>query len=316
MANKKFDFTLKSTLKGHTGWVTQIAVNHQLPNIILSSSRDKSIILWKLEGDGNTTLPFRRLTGHSHFVSDVVFSSDGLFALSGSWDKTLRLWELEQGKSTRRFEGHTNDVLSVAFSPDNRQIVSGSRDKTIKLWNTLATCKYTINAHNDWVSCVRFLPRLGEPVVVSAGWDKYVKVWYLPKCQQYSSYQGHTGYLNCVTISPDGSLCASGGKDSKVMLWDLNENKHLYTLDHKEIINAMCFSPNRYWLCVATGSTIKIWDLEGKETVTELKPEVISPGNKEKVAECVSLTWSTDGNTLYTGHTDNAIRAWKVDDKN
>lgn len=43
------------------------------------------------------------------------------------------------------------------------------------------------------------------------------------------------------------------------MLWDLNEGKHLYTLDGGDIINALCFSPNRYWLCAATGPSIKIW---------------------------------------------------------
>ena len=43
------------------------------------------------------------------------------------------------------------------------------------------------------------------------------------------------------------------------MLWDLNEGKHLYTLDSGDIINALCFSPNRYWLCAATGPSIKIW---------------------------------------------------------
>jgi guanine nucleotide-binding protein subunit beta-2-like 1 protein len=43
------------------------------------------------------------------------------------------------------------------------------------------------------------------------------------------------------------------------MLWDLNDEKHLYTLEHKGIINALCFSPNRYWLCAATGPSIKIW---------------------------------------------------------
>ena len=60
-------------------------------------------------------------------AQDVVVSSDGQFALSGSWDGTLRLWDLTTGNSTRTFVGHTSDVLSVAFSADNRQIVSGSR---------------------------------------------------------------------------------------------------------------------------------------------------------------------------------------------
>lgn len=70
------------------------------------------------------------------------------------------------------------DVLSVAFSVDNRQIVSGSRDKTIKLWNTLAECKYTIqdDGHTDWVSCVRFSPNHANPIIVSCGWDRTVKV--------------------------------------------------------------------------------------------------------------------------------------------
>uniref|UniRef100_A0A803JHG7 Small ribosomal subunit protein RACK1 n=1 Tax=Xenopus tropicalis TaxID=8364 RepID=A0A803JHG7_XENTR len=137
--------TLRGTLKGHNGWVTQIATTPQFPDMILSSSRDKTVIMWKLTRDEtNYGVPQRALRGHSHFVSDVVISSDGQFALSGSWDGTLRLWDLTTGTTTRRFVGHTKDVLSVAFSADNRQIVSGSRDKTIKLWNTLGVCKYTV----------------------------------------------------------------------------------------------------------------------------------------------------------------------------
>ena len=98
--------------------------------------------------------------------------------MSASWDKTLRLWELSTGNTTRTFVGHTNDVLSVSFSADNRQIVSGSRDRTIKLWNTLGDCKFTITdkGHTEWVSCVRFSPNPQNPVIVSAGWDKLVKV--------------------------------------------------------------------------------------------------------------------------------------------
>ncbi|MCO5592370.1 hypothetical protein L7F22_046372 [Adiantum nelumboides] len=87
------------------------------------------------------------------------------FALSASWDKTLRLWDLNTGTTARRFVGHTSDVLSVSFSADNRQIVSGSRDRTIKLWNTLGECKFNIQeeGHTEWVSCVRFSPNPSNP---------------------------------------------------------------------------------------------------------------------------------------------------------
>lgn len=307
--------TLRGTLKGHSGWVTQIATTPQRTDMLLSSSRDKSIIIWRLtKEENNYGMAEHALKGHNHFVSDVVISSDGQFALSGSWDKTLRLWDLNTCKTTRRFVGHTNDVLSVAFSADNRQIVSGARDKTIKLWNTLGVCKYTIQdeGHSEWVGCVRFSPNTSNPIIVSCGWDKLVKVWNLTNCRLKTNHIGHTGYLNCVTVSPDGSLCASGGKDGNAMLWDLNEGKHLYTLDGGSIINAMCFSPNRYWLCAATGPTIKIWDLEGKSVVDELTQDVVGASGKLCAPDCVSLAWSADGQTLFAGYTDNVIRVWQV----
>lgn len=95
------------------------------------------------------------------------------------------------------------------------------------------------------------------------------------------------------------------------MLWDLGEGKHLYTLDGGDVINALCFSPNRYWLCAATGPSIKIWDLEGKNVVDELRPEVITQSTKSQPL-CTCLAWSADGQTLFAGYTDNNIRVWQV----
>jgi guanine nucleotide-binding protein subunit beta-2-like 1 protein len=255
----------------------------------------------------------KRLKGHSHYVQDVAISSDGQFALSGSWDGTLRLWDLNTGVTTRNFYGHTKDVLSVAFSADNRQIVSGSRDRSINLWNTLGQCKFVITeeGHKEWVSCVRFSPNLATPLIVSAGWDKMVKVWNLTHCKLRTNLIGHTGYVNTVTVSPDGSLCASGGKDGTAMLWDLNEGRHLSSLDAGDIIHALVFSPIRYWLCAATASAIKIWDLESKVCVDALNVD-IKQSKKAVPIQCISLAWSADGTTLFGGYTDNKIRVWTV----
>jgi guanine nucleotide-binding protein subunit beta-2-like 1 protein len=306
---------LRGELKGHNGWVTSIATTMQQPDMLLTASRDKSIIVWNLtREDEKYGVPHKRLTGHSHYVQDVSISSDGQFALSGSWDSTLRLWDLNTGATTRRFIDHGKDVLAVAFSADNRQIVSGSRDKSIKLWNTLGQCKYTINedGHKEWVSCVRFSPNLNTPLIVSAGWDKMVKVWNLTHCKLRTNLHGHTGYVNTVTVSPDGSLCASGGKDGIAMLWDLNEGKHLSSLEAGDTIHSLCFSPIRYWLCAATASTIKIWDLESRVCVDELKPELGAAGKKAVPIQCISLAWSADGATLFAGYTDNVVRVWTV----
>ncbi|CAD6271302.1 unnamed protein product [Miscanthus lutarioriparius] len=280
MAGAQESLSLVGTMRGHNG---------------------ESVLVWDLQNPVHSTpesgatadygVPFRRLTGHSHFVQDVVLSSDGQFALSGSWDGELRLWDLSTGVTTRRFVGHEKDVISVAFSVDNRQIVSASRDKTIKLWNTLGECKYTIGGdlgggegHNGWVSCVRFSPNTFQPTIVSGSWDRTVKVWNLTNCKLRCTLDGHGGYVNAVA--------------------------RLYSLDAGSIIHSLCFSPNRYWLCAATQDSVKIWDLESKHVVQDLKPDIQI--SKNQILYCTSLSWSADGSTLYTGYTDGSIRVWKI----
>ena len=115
------------------------------------------------------------------------------------------------------------------------------------------------------------------------------------------------------------------------MLWDLNEGKHLYSLEAGDVVNALVFSPNRYWLCAATASCIKIFDLESKcvisfdlvlsasdtnyfscrSIVDELKPDFAQTTNARE-PECVSIAWSADGQTLFGGFTDDLVRVWTV----
>jgi WD40 repeat protein len=109
------------------------------------------------------------------------------FAISSTVSEQIALWLVGRATSHRIcFRSHHptfflilfTNLSSVSFSADNRQIVSASRDRTIKLWNTLGECKFNIteDGHSEWVSCVRFSPNPANPVIVSAGWDKVVKV--------------------------------------------------------------------------------------------------------------------------------------------
>ncbi|RWW07743.1 hypothetical protein GW17_00028870 [Ensete ventricosum] len=277
---------LRDTLEGHTDMVTGIAVSVHYSPIVVSSSRDKSVLVWKIKDDG-TVVPHRRLTGHSHFVEDVVLNSDGQLAFSASWDGDVRLWDIATGSMTSRFAGHTKDALSVTVSPDNRQIVSGGRDRTIKVWNSLGECKCTIagaDAHTEWVSCVRFSPRFHKPVLVSGSWDRTVKVWNFINRTLMYTLVGHTGYVNAVAVTPDGTICASGGQDTRVLLWELAVGAKVHEFNVGSIIHAICFSPHRYWLCVASENDIRIWDLDDKILLQVLKPE--AAGGRKKVLHC------------------------------
>ena len=83
------------------------------------------------------------LKGHRDLVCSVSFSPDGKRIVSGSWDKTLKVWDAQTGKETLTLKGHSRGVASVSFSPDGKRIVSGCVDNTLKVWDisSLATAK-------------------------------------------------------------------------------------------------------------------------------------------------------------------------------
>jgi len=119
--------------------------------------------------------------GHFDFVLCVAYSPDGKYILSGSKDKTLKLWDAASGKEIRTFTGHSDQISSVAFSPDSKYALSGSWDDTLKLWD-VATGKElrTFQGHADFVESVAFSPD-GKYVVSGSG-DDTVKLWRQEKC--------------------------------------------------------------------------------------------------------------------------------------
>lgn len=196
---------------------------------------------------------------------------------------------------------------------NKRQVITASRDRTIKIWNTLGECKQTLvkNAHSDWVSQVRISAQQNANYIVSCSWDKLIKVWDLQTCSLVGNFSGHTGYVNSLCVSPDGSLCASGGKDGLVMLWSLIQDKmgHFKSLDVQEEIFALEFAPCRTLLAVATYSSLRIWDLENNSWTSQVSAEDSEIKTKPSP---VSLAWSKDASVLFAGFTDNHIRVYNV----
>ena len=119
------------------------------------------------------------LQGHHGVVSSVSFSVDGKLIVSGSEDRTLRVWNAVSGKRVLEpLEGHTDWVTSVSFSGDGKLIVSGSDDKTVRVWNAVSgECLHILRGHTNYVTSVSFS---GDGnLIVSGSRDRTVRVWNL-----------------------------------------------------------------------------------------------------------------------------------------
>jgi WD40 repeat protein len=140
-----------------------------------------------------------------YLVNSVTFSPNGTQDVSGSHDKTVRLWDATTGAQVKTLEGHLHGITSVAFSPNGTQVISGARDPTVRLWNAaIGALLETLKGHSSYVSSVVFSPNGTQ--VVDIFRDETVGPWDAAIGALLETLQGHSSFVTLVAFSPDGKL--------------------------------------------------------------------------------------------------------------
>jgi WD40 repeat protein len=132
----------------------------------------------------------RVFKGHSSAVTGVAFCPDGRHAISGSWDRTVRLWDGETGSCLAILKGHSDEVLSVASGADGHRALSGSRDNTVRLWDLeTGHCLYVFEGHTSFVSSLAW--SADQRLALSGAGDETVRLWDVERGRCLRALEGH-----------------------------------------------------------------------------------------------------------------------------
>lgn len=247
----------------------------------------------------------RKLTGHVGWVKSVSVSPDGKWVASGSWDKTIKIWDLETGACQRTLEGHTDKVTSVAITPDGKRVVSASEDRSIRIWEEKTGQQLArLDGHTFNIWAVALLP--GERLLSGAtGKDSTIKIWDMQTRECVETFDAQQTVM-CASANVDGTHAVISGHDGMVSYWDICEGKRITTLrGHSEgsLVWGVAITPDgRFAVSGSDDKTVKVWDLEAGTCLGTLE------GHRNSV---MSVAISPDGTLIAsTGFQDETVRLW------
>jgi WD40 repeat protein len=244
----------------------------------------------------------KSLEGHASEIRAVALSPDGKYALSGSSDNTMRLWDLKTFKEVQIFKGHTKQVWDVAFVPGGRRVLSASWDATVKLWDIgnakdVHTFSHPLDVNGVTVS------KDGRLMLTSSD-DKHMRLWDLTSYEEMRKYPGHEDYCYACGFAPDGVHVASGSKDRRAVVYEMKTGTVIKKFEQNNAVQHVAFSADSKYLFTCGDSEVYMWEIAtGKKAKT-------FPGKGSYLINGMSL--SADGRRLLTGGEDKILRLWDV----
>ena len=261
----------------------------------LTAGNDGTVILWDLDA----IKPLRRLNGHQNRVMALAVA--GGVAASGSWDRTVRIWDLDRGTLIRTVR-QPSPVNTVALGPEGGLLAVGGHDGIVRLWDVASGRPLgSLKGHELGITQVAVSPN--GKYLLSSGIDKTLRLWDLADSSEVRSLAKHEKQIYGIAFSPDGKTALSTGRDGLLIHWDLETGLPIRTIRaHNRIAWAVAFSPDgRFALTASSDEVARMWHLRtgdrigiSAEADTAPKPWLTSthPGARmfRKCALCHSLT--------------------------
>ncbi|KAJ2389311.1 hypothetical protein H4S02_002428 [Coemansia sp. RSA 2611] len=200
-----------------------------------------------------------------HDASVLCLKYDESVLVTGSSDATVIVWDWETGMPRLRLVSHAAGVLDVAFNDEH--VVSCSKDCTIKVWRRSdGKLLRTMAGHRGPVNAVQ----LHDNRIVSASGDSLIKMWDLKTGELIRTFTGHTRGLACVQF--DGKTIVSGSSDQLIKVWDAETGQCTQTMrGHKDLVRTLHFAGGNRAVSGSYDQTIKVWDISTGECTLDLK---------------------------------------------